>query len=302
MTSTIRHPGSGSAASAALPPPWGPSWRSHPLGGNPNPGAPTRLPLGGPGGVLVLAHRGCPAAGRPENTVAAVDAALADGADGTEVDVRLTADGTLVCSHDADLSRLAGCGVSIAGSTARDVRSVPLPGGHTVARLDEILRAAQRYGRRRVVVEVKAVSEQRFGLRTAGALGEVLADFHAVLDLRLSSFDPALLRSVRAAVGALPVGTALLGTPLTPAAALLRRAVEDGHDEIHPNVLSLLKEPAVVHTAHSIGMGVTCWTVNERRQVDTLAALGIDAVITDELATARATLLRSAVPARQLPA
>src|SRR3954454_17389746 len=45
--------------------------------------------------VGVLGHRGFPAPGRPENSVAAVTEALRQGADGVEIDVRLTADGVL---------------------------------------------------------------------------------------------------------------------------------------------------------------------------------------------------------------
>ena len=40
--------------------------------------------------------------------IAAVNAAYSSGADGVEVDLRLTADGVLALSHDADLRRLTG--------------------------------------------------------------------------------------------------------------------------------------------------------------------------------------------------
>ena len=50
----------------------------------------------------VFAHRGSAQLAR-ENTVAAFRAARALGADGIELDVRLTADGALVVHHDAEL-------------------------------------------------------------------------------------------------------------------------------------------------------------------------------------------------------
>lgn len=50
--------------------------------------------------MLVLGHRGAASADAPENTLAAVDRALRLGADGVEVDLRLTADGVPVCQHD----------------------------------------------------------------------------------------------------------------------------------------------------------------------------------------------------------
>jgi glycerophosphoryl diester phosphodiesterase len=301
MTSTTQLPGTHRETSASVSAQRAVSAGSvlgcQPPGMDPAPGAPAAVLGRRPAGTLILAHRGCPTPDRPENTVAAVAAALAGGADGAEVDVRLTADGTLVCSHDANLFRLSGRDLSIAGSAARVLRSVPLSGGHILARLDEILQAARNYGRRRVVVEVKAVSDSGTALRTAGALRKLLADFPADLDITVSSFDPALLTVVRGATADLAVATALLGSSVTPFGALLRRAVEDGYDEVHPNVVSALRDPALVATAHSLGIGVTCWTVNERLQMADLADRGIDGMITDDLASARATLRGLVMPA-----
>ena len=52
--------------------------------------------------MLVIAHRGASAA-FPENTLAAFSGAVAQGADGVELDVRRTADGRLALSHDDTL-------------------------------------------------------------------------------------------------------------------------------------------------------------------------------------------------------
>jgi glycerophosphoryl diester phosphodiesterase len=240
--------------------------------------------------TLVLAHRGLPTPGRPENTVAAISAALAAGADGVEIDVRITADGVLLCSHDADLSRIAGRNLTLAGSRASALRRVRLPGGHRIATLVELLAAASQHGRRRVIVEAKPCADTRSAQSTALALRDVLCDFTSTLDLTVSSFDPALLGSIREALENLEVRTGLLGSPFTPVATLLRQAVEEGHDEIHPHVLSVLKAPDVVHAAHSLDVGVTGWTVNRRRHVVASAALGIDAMITDDAPGVRSVL------------
>jgi glycerophosphoryl diester phosphodiesterase len=56
---------------------------------------------------LAIAHRGG-ALLAPENTAEAFRAAAAIGAEFVETDLRLSADGALVCLHDADLSRIAG--------------------------------------------------------------------------------------------------------------------------------------------------------------------------------------------------
>jgi len=90
--------------------------------------------------VRILAHRGSPATSASENTIAAVTAALDAGADGVEVDLRLSADGVLVLSHDADLGRLSGLPLPVADRSWDELReaavraalwrggSVPFPG------------------------------------------------------------------------------------------------------------------------------------------------------------------------------
>ncbi len=55
----------------------------------------------------VIAHRGA-SASAPENTLPAFQRAFAEGADGVECDVRLTADCQVVCLHDADTARVTG--------------------------------------------------------------------------------------------------------------------------------------------------------------------------------------------------
>lgn len=57
--------------------------------------------------VLNIAHR-ANALGAPENSIAALENSITVGADMAEIDVQMTADGTVVVLHDADLMRVAG--------------------------------------------------------------------------------------------------------------------------------------------------------------------------------------------------
>jgi glycerophosphoryl diester phosphodiesterase len=66
-------------------------------------GSGSRVPVPGP---LIIGHRGF-AARHPDNSLAGVRAALAVGADGVEVDVRLCAEGVWVCHHDRSRARRA---------------------------------------------------------------------------------------------------------------------------------------------------------------------------------------------------
>lgn len=240
--------------------------------------------------MLVLAHRGLTAPSRPENTVAAVDAALAVGADGVEVDVRLTADGVLVLSHDADLRRVAGVRDAVADLPWAALARRAQERGVQLACAEQVLLAAVG---RRVVLEVKQPPPAPSATtRTAGAVCRLLGALQRdglPLDVTVSSFSAEMVARV-AAVAPPGIRTALLGRPLVRPTSLLRQALDVGHDEVHPHVSSLLAAPDAIATAHAVGIAVVPWTVNRRRDIRRLARLGCDAVITDVPVDARAAV------------
>jgi glycerophosphoryl diester phosphodiesterase len=243
--------------------------------------------------VRVLGHRGSPGPGRPENSVAAVTAALRQGADGAEIDVRLTADDRLVLSHDGIVLTRNGERLDVATSTSGDLLSAAGP--DSVATLADVLAALQRPAGSQVVVEVKSVTDVAVAVRTAQVLADVLRAAGGNADVTVSSFDPALLSLIRRTCADLPVRTALLGNTSDSAAEVVRRAHEDGHDEVHLPLVALRRTPWVVDTARSLGLAVTCWTVNRESDLRWVAELGVDAVITDDVQGARTELDRAAV-------
>jgi glycerophosphoryl diester phosphodiesterase len=79
-------------------------------------------PLLDPDARLVIAHRGA-SADAPENTLPAFEAAVRQGADALELDVRLTADGAPVVIHDATLDRTTDRAGPVGAVTLADLRS-----------------------------------------------------------------------------------------------------------------------------------------------------------------------------------
>lgn len=69
----------------------------------------------------MIAHRGA-SGSAPENTIAAFELAVGQGADALELDVRLTADGVPVVLHDATLQRTTGSRLSAANQTLAQLR------------------------------------------------------------------------------------------------------------------------------------------------------------------------------------
>jgi glycerophosphoryl diester phosphodiesterase len=119
----------------------------------------------------VIAHRGY-ASCYPENTLLAVEAAVAAGVRYIEVDVQLSADGIPVLAHDPGLRRTAGCGGRIAELTLARLRSVSVGErrrlgarfGHVpMATLAELLQQLAGWPHVTAFIEIKRESLARFG-------------------------------------------------------------------------------------------------------------------------------------------
>lgn len=245
-------------------------------------------------GVRLYAHRGSPGSCSVENTLPAVSACLSGGADGVEVDLRLSADGVLVLSHDATLRRIAGSGAAVASSAWADLRAAGASAGVGLARVEDVL---VELAGRPAVLEVKRPAPGAVP-PTVAALVAVLLELRRAglpLAVTVSSFSPAVVAQVRrSAPRELGVRTALLGDVRDRPTSLLRAALQDGHDEVHPNVVALLAEPSAIGRAHALGVGVVPWTVDRGRALRRLAALGVDGVITDDPGAARRALVPAA--------
>jgi len=227
-------------------------------------------------GAVIVGHRG-DGSGAGENTVPAVEAAFAAGADMVEVDVQLSADGEVVLMHDATVSRTtdgAGC---VAELTRAELAALDA-GGAPVPTLAELL-AATSGG---VNVELK-VDEGGDCPPTDGAalvdatLAVVRADA-ADRDVVISSFDLAALQRVRDE--APEVRVALLAT----AAADVDVAASEGFAQI--NLLAVSANARSMARIREAGLDVHVWTLDGEDAARRYLELGVDGVITDTVADA----------------
>ena len=145
--------------------------------------------------VEVIAHRGA-AAARPENTMAAFERGIEDGADWIEIDVQETADGEVVVFHDSDFMRLAHVDRKIWEVTAAELRDIdlgswfdPAYAGERAPTLRDVLAAAR--GRAKVVIELKYYGhDQDLGGARRGAGGRVRHGRAGRADVAQLSRDP----------------------------------------------------------------------------------------------------------------
>jgi glycerophosphoryl diester phosphodiesterase len=222
--------------------------------------------------TAVFAHRGC-TEGFTENTIDAFVEARRLGADGVELDVRLTSDGALAIHHDAEIP---GVG-AIADLEVADLPAhVPL--------LADVLAVCDGMV---VNVEIKNAPQdpgwdatEAVAALTAAAIEESGWTSRVLV----SSFQVPTLRAVQAADGRLALG-ALWGFG-TERDSGLAAAAEAGFGAVHPFVASV--DTDLVDRAHAMGLAVNVWTVNAPEDLRALVAAGVDTVITDRLREALA--------------
>jgi glycerophosphoryl diester phosphodiesterase len=133
-----------------------------------------------------IAHRGLHdrAAGVPENTLAAAEAAIA-GDFGIECDVQLSADGEAMVFHDFALGRLTEAADEVRATRAEVLRGLVVAGSaERVPTLADLLGLVA--GRVPLVVEIK--SRHDGDLALARRTAEVVQDYEGPLALK--SFDP----------------------------------------------------------------------------------------------------------------
>ncbi len=224
--------------------------------------------------AAVQAHRGSPdpGSGIRENTLVAFARARSLGADGVELDVRLTADGGLAVVHDPVIE---GAGAVHELATAELPGDIPL--------LADALEACAGMV---VNIEVKNLpNEPAFDPsdRCSGDVVDLVMACGVVDSVLISSFWPGALAAVRSSGP--DVATGLLVTSSFDPDAAITAAVGLGCVAIHLPVGLVSAES--VGAAHAVGLSVAAWTVADETVLARVLDAGVDTVITDDVAMAR---------------
>ena len=240
----------------------------------------------------IIAHRGG-RGGAPENTIAGCDWALDQGAEALEVDVQLSADGELIAIHDPTVDRTTNGTGRVRDLSVHMLQSLdagyywqsedgayPYRGGGI--RLPTLREMLQRYPDTPFIVELKGGA----GPRIANAMSHLIADTGRTDRLVVASFSASILHRFRALRPRIPTNMAMTETASFYACHLLGR-----HTRYDPPGTAFqvphwygpirVVQRRFVEAAHACQMPVQVWTVNDRAEMATLLACGVDALITD---------------------
>ena len=224
-------------------------------------------------GTVVVSHR-AGAAFAPENTLAALEWSIREGAGMAEIDVQQTGDGVLIVMHDADFQRTAGLAQKVWETDYATVRTLDAGShfsaeyaGEKIPTLNEMLDAAK--GRIRLMIELKAtghetalVEQTVAQIKTAGMEGQCA----------IASMDPALLRESKALA------------PEIDTVYITMMAFSDRYGLPYVDGYSVetgFLTAGLVTQIHAEGKRVYAWTANSDESMLKIIRMGADGLVTD---------------------
>ncbi len=233
----------------------------------------------------VTAHRGASAAA-PENSMAAVEQAIADKADWVEIDVQESSDGVVLVAHDEDLKKAAGVDLKIWNSTAEELRAAdigskfsPEFADQRVPTLEEVLLACK--GKVGVNIELKHYGHaQKLEQRVVD-----LVEAHGMVDdVLIMSLKYDSVQKVRKLRPNWTIG-------------LLSAVAVGDLTKVDTDFLAVntgIATRSFISSARKRGKAVHVWTVNDPITMSTMIGRGVKSLITDKPALAREVLRQRA--------
>lgn len=221
----------------------------------------------------VVAHRGAfKKNGFPENSIASLREAIRLGCAGSEFDVRMTADDSLVINHDPDYHKLP-----IEKTNYADLQQYQLSNGEKLPTLQEyILAGLENNPGTLLVCEIKpsAISKER-GKQVAEMVVNLFRQLHAGGKVVYISFDYDILLKIKelhpAAI------TQYLDGNKTPA-----QLKADGISGLDYHFSVFKNHPEWITEARSLGLALNAWTVNDATTMDWLLEQRFDYITTNE--------------------
>lgn len=236
--------------------------------------------------MLILAHRGFRTKEYSENTPEAFQEAIRQGADGIELDMRVSRDGEIVIVHDKNLHRIAGDAHTVGELTAKELSQIQLRNGGTIPTLNDVTATIPAPAILDLEVKHKDVTAPLIAkLKTSAALRDrcVISSYHAGVLQRIKSECPDTRTLLLIARWPLPLRTQALWkkiTKLSPWAVAF------------PEVLL---RKGRIQKLRSLGVRVGAWDWHDRatlRSAKRAVALELDFAIVRQISAARAAIDR----------
>jgi glycerophosphoryl diester phosphodiesterase len=225
----------------------------------------------------IIAHRGG-AFVAPENTIAAFERGIADGADWLELDVQENADGVVIVEHDRDFMRAAGARLEVWRATNDDLSDLDIGSAFApefsdqrVPTLRHVLELAK--GKAGVFIELKYYGKQ---VNLEEKVVELVEETGMASEIVIMSLNYEGLRT-----------TAALRPDWTY--GLLNAVAIGDLTRLDVDFLALTAKAttlSMIRQTHKRDMKIYPWTINDPVQMWVMMSRGADGIITDRVALA----------------
>lgn len=229
-------------------------------------------------GLVKVAHRG--ASGKfPENTRLAFEKAIEAGADMIELDCQLTEDGHVVIFHDERLRRIARSRGSVREKTLEELKKLDIGAwkkpsfrGERILTLEEALETIR--GETDLCLDIKQFPDSQPGIEIK--LLFILSHYNYLDQTIFSSFDYRCLQRVRELAPETRIGL-IYDSSVKEDLFIIAETL--GAASVH--VQKGLATRDFLGRAWEAGLDVHVWTVNEVREMQKFASLGVQGLVSD---------------------
>jgi glycerophosphoryl diester phosphodiesterase len=225
-----------------------------------------------PENISITAHRGS-SLKAPDNSIAAIQFAIEDGADYIELDVRETADGRLVLLHDKDFLRVANDPRDVWDLTLAEIRELeknsgfnPDIEGSRIPTLEQAIQLIQ--GRAKLYLEIKSSPRSP---HLVDRVVKTLRKENMIDQSLLAALEPEVLHKAQRLAPGLRT-------------SLLVHSVIGSIDGQPFDAIALrdaLINPARISNIRRQNQEIHVWTVNDRQTMSRMIDRGVDNIITD---------------------
>ncbi len=235
-------------------------------------------------GIQISSHRGNSYVA-PENTLPALESAIAANSDFAEIDVRQTKDGTLVLMHDRSLKRTAGVNDFIWDLSDVEINALDVGIWFSldyqdtrVPTLEEVLIHCK--DRIKLNIEIKTSPTD---IDSEKKLVELIKKYEYENQCVVSSSNYITLKRIK-----------LLNKDIRTG-YILSAVYGNFYDKAYIDFFSIRSNfinLKVVNSIHKAGKEIHAWTVNTPSELERMKSVGVDCIITDRPSLAREVLYR----------
>ena len=232
--------------------------------------------------ILIVGHTGASSIA-PENSLKSFQKAIELNADFIEFDLRLSKDGEIVIIHDENTLDTTGHNGLVNEMTLRELKQLDNE-GEKIPTLIELIKIAKGKIKLQPEIKVPGITQDLVSILRKNILIEssIVSCFEIVELLKIKEIEPTLK------IGYL-IPRVLTNKRMVK--RYIQRAIKNELDAIHPYYQVVDRE--FVELAHDNGLKVNVWTVNEESMMRKLIDLGVDGLMTDDLALLNQVLGRS---------